>query len=170
MAGKYKKHEVKQADEILGIGMKIGVVVSEWNEDITFRLRDACTQTLLAHGVSQDNIIVSYVPGAFELPLGARFLLLKEKLDGIVCLGCVIKGETKHDEYIAKAVATGIMSLGLTSGKPIIFGVLTPNDHQQALARADGSHGNKGEEAAITVLKMVALGKQAGTGKKGIGF
>ncbi len=153
-----------------GKGMKIGIIVSEWNEDITFALRDGCLATLLKYKVNQKDILIEYVPGAYELPIGARLLAGKEKLDGVVCLGCVIKGETKHDEYINSAVAQGIMNLSLSSGKPIIFGLLTPNDKQQALDRAGGKYGNKGDEAAITALKMIALAKKCKQPKKGIGF
>ena len=153
-----------------GEGLHVGVIVSEWNEDITFALRDACIETLTHYGVDQDDILIKYVPGAFELPLGARLIAGKEKLDAIICLGCVIKGETTHDQYINSAVSNGIMNLSLTSGKPVVFGVLTPNTKQQALDRAGGKYGNKGVEAATTALKMVALAKDCKLTKGGIGF
>ena len=146
------------------------IIVSEWNEDITFSLRDACKDTLIAHGAKEDNIHVHYVPGSFELPLGARILMGQEKIDAAICLGCVIKGETDHDIYINQAVASGIMNLGLTTKKPVIFGVLTPNDKQQALDRAGGKYGNKGVEAAITAIKMVHMNYPDRSTKKGIGF
>jgi len=113
---------------------------------------------------------VHHVPGAFELPLGARIVMGQEKIDAAICLGCVIKGETEHDVYINNAVATGIMTLGLTSKKPVIFGVLTPNTKQQALDRAGGKHGNKGVEAATTAIKMVHLNNPDHNSKKSIGF
>ena len=119
-----------------GSGKRFGIVVSEWNNQITESLLDGCLATLEANGVSAEDIIVEHVPGSFELPLGARILASGNKLDGIVCLGCVIKGETKHDEYISNAVANGIMQLGLMSSLPVIFGVLTPNNMEQALPRA----------------------------------
>lgn len=150
---------------------KIGIITAEWNEDITFKMRDACEDELIKHGVQKENIIKLTVPGAFELPSAAKMLHANQKMDAIICIGCVIKGETKHDEYISNAVASGIMNLSIVSGKPIIFGVLTTNDHQQALDRAGGKHGNKGIEAAHTALKMVHLSKEVKQDNKGkIGF
>ena len=109
--------------------------------------------------------------GAFELPAAAKMLLSQKSLDAIICIGCVIKGETKHDEYISHAVANGLINLSLVSSKPIIFGVLTPNDMQQALDRSGGKHGNKGIEAAHTAIKMIHLANQIKNGdKKKIGF
>jgi 6,7-dimethyl-8-ribityllumazine synthase len=150
--------------------MKIGIVVAEWNEDITFSLRDGAVETLKANGIVEGNLEITYVPGAFELPLGARIMLQSKSYDGIICLGCVIKGDTKHDEYICSATASGIMQLGLTSGKPVIFGVLTPNTHEQAQERAGGVHGNKGVEAATTVMDMITISKKLKSSKPGIGF
>ncbi len=153
-----------------GGNMSIGIVVSEWNNDITFALRDGCIETLKENGVEHDQIHTINVPGTYELPVGARLLFGKEKLDAIICIGCVIKGETMHDEYINNAVAQGIMNLGLSSGKPVIFGVLTPNDKQQALDRAGGKYGNKGVEAAITAMKMIELANKCKMTNQGIGF
>jgi len=150
--------------------MKVGIVVAEWNEDITFSLRDGAIETLKANGIIEGNLDISYVPGAFELPLGARIMLQSKSYDGIICLGCVIKGDTKHDEYICSATASGIMQLGLTSGKPVIFGVLTPNTLAQAEERAGGIHGNKGVEAATTAMDMINLSKNLKSSKTGIGF
>jgi 6,7-dimethyl-8-ribityllumazine synthase len=159
-----------QTSKIDGQGFKIGIVTAEWNQDITFSLRDGAIATLKSNGVNGDDIHNITVPGAFELPTAARLLLQSEKLDGVICIGCVIKGETKHDEYINNAVANGIMQLSLSSAKPIIFGVLTPNNKEQALDRAGGKHGNKGDEAAMTILHMISLSKQLAPSKKGIGF
>lgn len=146
------------------------IIVSDWNEDITYALRDACLQTLAEHGAKDDSISVRYVPGAFELPMGARIAMSQEKVDAAICLGCVIKGETDHDIYINNAVASGIMNLGLSAKKPVIFGVLTPNDKQQAIDRAGGKYGNKGVEAAITAIKMVLLNDPDRGQKSSIGF
>lgn len=146
------------------------IIVSEWNEDITFSLRDACIATLKENGAKTENIHIHYVPGAFELPLGARIIMGQKKVDGAICLGCVIKGETDHDIYINNAVGTGIMTLGLTSKKPVIFGLLTPNTKEQALERAGGKYGNKGIEAALSAIKMVHLNYPDHSSKKGIGF
>lgn len=139
-----------------GKGKRIGIALSEWNRDITFALYQGCHETLLKHGVSADDIFLKVVPGSFELPMAARALVLEERPDAVICLGCVIKGETDHDIYINQAVASGIMQLGLTTGVPVIFGVLTPNTEEQARDRAGGKHGNKGVEAAVTALRMIA--------------
>lgn len=150
---------------------KVGIVTAEWNQDITFSMRDACMDELQKYGLNADDIIHIKVPGAFELPTGAKLLLANHKMDAVICIGCVIKGETKHDEYISNAVAMGIMSLSVASGKPVVFGVLTPNDLQQAQDRAGGKYGNKGIEAAHTAIKMIQLAKDVkALEKKKIGF
>ncbi len=150
--------------------MKFGIVVSEWNEAITNKLYEGCFETLLSNGALENNINKINVPGTFELPVGAKMLLSIDSYDAIICLGCVIKGETKHDEYINHAVATGLVNLGILSGKPIIFGVLTPNTTEQAEDRAGGSYGNKGVEAAITAIKMAAIKIEMKSQKTKIGF
>lgn len=133
---------------------KIGIVVSEWNTEITSALTDGCMQTLEAAKVASKNIHRIDVPGSFELTVGAKMLLKRYALDAVICLGCVIKGETSHNEYINQSVAHGLTTLGIASGVPCIFGLLTPNDAQQAKDRAGGKHGNKGIEAAYTALWM----------------
>ncbi len=161
--------EANNLDKLTNVN--IGVITAEWNNEITYALRDACIQTLKEHGCTDKDIISAQVPGAFELPSGAKFLLANHKFDAIICIGCVIKGETKHDEYICNAVAGGIMTLAVSSGIPIVFGVLTPNDQQQALDRAGGKYGNKGVEAAMTAIKMINLAKNSRSlNKKKIGF
>lgn len=154
-----------------GKDLHIGIVVAKYNEDITSALFEGCRQTLIDHEVETANISVLTVPGSYELPQGARILLSKHRsLDAIICLGCVIKGETSHNEYINYAVANALMQIGLSSGKPCIFGVLTPNDKQQAEDRAGGKHGNKGVEAAVTALKMAYLTNKEGLPSHKIGF
>lgn len=162
----------KGAEEELGSveEYSFAVVVSDWNDDITYKLKDGCIETLKKYGAKEENIHVAHVPGAYELPMGARLMMGKEKIHAAICIGCVIKGETKHDEYINSAVATGIMNLSLASTKPVVFGLLTPNSHEQAVDRAGGAYGNKGIEAAITAIKMVHLAKGSDEGKKSIGF
>lgn len=137
--------------------MIFGIVVSEWNIQITGALLAGCMKTLLAHGALPNNILVSYVPGSFELPLGAKWSLEKNNVDAVICLGCVIQGETRHFDFICDSVANGIMQLNLEFGKPVIFGVLTPENLQQAQDRAGGKHGNKGDEAAVTAIKMCGI-------------
>lgn len=153
-----------------GSGLKIGIVTSEWNSEITNSLEEACIATLLENNVQEDHIECIKVPGSFELPLGAKILLSKERLDAVVCLGCVIKGETNHDQYISAAVATAIAQLNLLASKPIIFGVLTPENMEQAIDRAGGKHGNKGVEAATTAIRMAKLHNAASTTNQSIGF
>lgn len=139
-------------------GMKFGIVVSEWNDKITYALRDGAVATLIKHGASQNDISVVSVPGSFELTLGAQ-LLAQKNLDAVICLGCVIQGETPHFDYICQGVAYGITELNIKFNIPVIFGVLTTNTIQQAEDRSGGKHGNKGDEAAITAIKMVQLKK-----------
>lgn len=136
--------------------MRFGIVVSEWNEKITEALYKGAVDTLLKYGAKQKNILRSNVPGSFELTLGAQRMCTK-KVDAVICLGCVIQGETRHFDFICDAVANGITQVSLKYDLPVIFGVLTPNNMQQALARAGGKHGNKGVEAAVTAIKMAAL-------------
>lgn len=136
---------------------KIGIVVSEWNDQVTESLYSAALETLLKHGVKKDNIYRKNVPGSFELTLGAQWLAEIKDIDAVICLGCVIQGETRHFDFICDAVAHGITKVGLKFNKPVIFGVLTPNTLQQALDRAGGKHGNKGDEAAITAIKMLGF-------------
>ncbi len=140
-----------------GAGKKFGVVVAEWNQHITFALMEGCNDTLQQYGVQPEDILISFVPGTFELPYAAKKLAKENHLSGVVCIGCVIKGETKHDEYINNSVAHALQNLNIDYNIPFIFGVLTPNTEQQALDRAGGKYGNKGVEAAVTVLKMAAL-------------
>jgi 6,7-dimethyl-8-ribityllumazine synthase len=131
------------------------IVVAEWNEEITESLYDGALTSLKAHGVRQENIIRKNVPGSFELSLGALWMAEKKDVDAVICLGCVIKGDTPHFDYICQAVSYGITQAGLKSRKPVIFGVITTLDQQQALDRAGGKFGNKGEEAALTAIKML---------------
>lgn len=140
-----------------GKGKRFGIVVSEWNNHITMPLMQGAVDTLKLHGVHEGDIIVSFVPGTFELPYAANKLAGQEHVSAVICIGCVIKGETKHDEYINMSTAFAIQQLNLTHNIPFIFGVLTPNNEQQALDRAGGIHGNKGVEAAVTALKMSIL-------------
>ena len=137
--------------------MKFGIVVSEYNEDITIPLLNGCMETLLAHKAKQDNIRVVYIPGAYELPSTADMMLRYYRIDAVICIGCVIKGETRHDEYINHAVAQGLIQVSLNHHIPVIFGLLTPNNRQQAMDRAGGKYGNKGVEAAASAIKMAYI-------------
>ena len=136
---------------------KIAIVVASWNEEITEALYEGAVHSLLANGVKRTNIIRKNVPGSFELSLGALWMAEKKDIDAVICLGCVIQGDTPHFDYICQAVAYGITEAGLKTKKPVIFGVLTTINKSQALERAGGTFGNKGEEAAITALEMLSF-------------
>lgn len=140
--------------------MRFGIVVSDWNSKITHALLEAATVTLKKHGATDNNIVIRHVPGSFELSLGAQFLAEYDDLDAIICLGCIIQGETPHFNYICQGVTQGIMQLNLEYNIPFIFGVLTTLNLEQAMERAGGRHGNKGDEAAVTAIKMAALQRE----------
>jgi 6,7-dimethyl-8-ribityllumazine synthase len=140
--------------------MKFGIVVSDWNRDITWSMLNSAISILKKHGVTEENIIIRHVPGSFELTLGAQFLAEYDDLDAVICLGCVIQGETPHFTYICQGVTHGITQLNLDYNIPFIFGVLTTETHQQAAERAGGKHGNKGAEAAVTAIRMAALQRE----------
>lgn len=158
MAGKLPGHSTLSPDEIINCRkFSFGIAVAQWNEHITDRLLQACLQTLDQIDIPTEKIILRKTPGSFELPLAAKYLLEVDKVDTVICLGCIIKGETDHDQYIAHAIAQGIIQLSLDFSCPVVFGVLTVLSEEQALDRAGGKYGNKGEEAAITAIKMLYL-------------
>lgn len=153
-----------------GAKFKIGIVLAEYHTDITHALYEGAVEILLAHGVKQENLHTVQVPGAFELPAGARLMSQKHKLDAVICIGCVITGETPHNEYINQSVANALQTMSVASGRPYIFGLLTPNTYEQAKARAGGEHGNKGVECATAALRMAALKAATAEPEKRIGF
>lgn len=136
---------------------KFAIVVAEWNDEITEKLFEGAYQTLLQYGALAQHIERGNVPGSFELTLGAHWYAQREDIDAVIAIGVVIQGETKHNDYINHAVAQGITNISIQNNKPVIFGVLTPNNMEQAIDRAGGVHGNKGDEAAMTAIKMVGL-------------
>lgn len=136
---------------------RFGIVVAEWNAEITNALYRGAYNSLVANGALDANIMSYTVPGSFELTSGADLLLKTGRLDAVICLGCVIQGETRHFDFICNAVANGVSNVAIKYAKPVIFGVLTTDNQQQAIDRAGGKHGNKGDEAAITAIKMAAL-------------
>jgi 6,7-dimethyl-8-ribityllumazine synthase len=140
--------------------MRFGIVVSDWNSQVTGSLLRGAVSTLKKHGATDNNIVVKHVPGSFELTLGAQFLAEYDDLDAIICLGCVIQGETPHFTYICQGVTSGITQLNLEYNIPFIFGVLTTLNIEQALERSGGKHGTKGDEAAVTAIKMAALQRE----------
>ena len=137
--------------------MRIGIVVADWNGDITQALLGGARKTLKKFGAKDRNIIILHVPGTFELTFGARLIAEKDDPDVVICLGCVIQGETPHFTYICQGVTQGITQLNLDYDIPFIFGILTTETHQQAIDRSGGKFGNKGDEAAVTAIKMAAL-------------
>ena len=139
-------------------GAKVAIVVAEWNNEITEGLYRGCEATFKDCGIT--DIIRKDVPGSFELPMGAQFVLENTNVDAVVCLGSVIQGETKHFDFVCQGVTQGIVSLNFSSNRPVVFCVLTDNTLQQAIDRSGGQHGNKGVEAAVTALKMIALAQQ----------
>ena len=136
--------------------LKFGIVVSQWNKEITDGLFNGAYSTLIDCGVLEKNIKKLEVPGSFELIFGTK-ILSKKNVDVIICLGSVIKGQTKHFDYVCQGVTNGIKDLNISLGIPVIFGVLTDNTMDQAINRSGGKHGNKGVEAAITAIKMADL-------------
>ena len=135
----------------------IGIVVSEWNKEITEKLYKGAFDILTELGVKKENIIRKNVPGSFELPYCAKFFIENTFVDAVICLGCVIQGETRHFEFICQAVSQQIAKLNTDYNMPVIFGVLTTDTFEQAKARSGGKHGNKGVEAAIAAIKMLQL-------------
>jgi len=148
----YSQKNIKDISE-----SNFAVVVSEWNEEVTEALYQGAFETLLANGAKRENIIRKNVPGSFELSMGAQWMAQEDSIDAVICIGCVVQGETKHFDFICDAVAHGITNVSLKYNKPVIFGVLTPNTQKQALDRAGGKYGNKGDEAAITAVKMLGF-------------
>ncbi len=151
----YKDQEIPSAKKML-----FGIVVSDWNPTITHKLLEGAIETLKQHGAKRDSILVKHVPGSFELTLGAQFMAEYADLDAVICLGCVIQGETPHFQYVCQGVTHGITELNMSYNIPFIFGVLTTLTQEQALERAGGKHGNKGVEAAITAIRMAALQRE----------
>lgn len=133
----------------------IGIVVSEWNDEITGALLEGAYNTLLKHGVKPENIIVKTVPGSFELIFGSAAMVDYSDVDAVIALGCVIKGDTPHFDYICQGTTQGLAELNARAEVPVIYGLLTCNDMQQALDRCGGACGNKGIECAVTALKMI---------------
>ncbi len=145
----YKTLRVNNADKII-----IGIATAQWNAHITQKLLQGSIEVLKYYNIQFVEILV---PGSFELPLAAQKLAQRNDITAVICLGCVIQGDTKHFDYVCQASAQGILEVGLKYNKPVIFGLLTTNNEQQALDRAGGVLGNKGIEAAVTAIKMMAI-------------
>src|SRR3989337_713433 len=143
--------------QLLGKGLKFGLVVSRFNDFITNKLLEGAQDALVRHGVRQEDIDVARVPGAFEIPLIAQRLAQTKKYDAIICLGTVIRGGTPHFEYIAAEVSKGIAKIGLDTGLPVTFGIITADTLEQAIERAGTKQGNKGFDAAVDAIEMASL-------------
>lgn len=152
-----KKSETQAKIDIDLSEKKIAIVVAEWNRDITGALEEGAIDFLLKAGVKKKNIKLRPVPGTFELSLGAQWMAEKKEIDAVICIGCVIRGETAHFDFICQGATYGITEVGLKYNKPVVFGVLTTENQKQAEERAGGKLGNKGEEAAETAIKMLAF-------------
>lgn len=137
--------------------MVFGIVVSEWNSEVTSKLLKGAVDFLIKQGADKENIIIKHVPGTFELTLASQWMMSYTEVDAVIALGCVVQGETRHFDFICHGVTEGLNRVAIDSEQPVIFGVLTVENQQQALDRAGGKHGNKGVEAAATAIKMVAL-------------
>jgi len=153
--------KVVKAD-LIGKGLSFGIVVSRFNELVTSRLLDGCLDALARHGVAEDDMTVYWVPGSFELPYLASRLAEEKRHDALICLGAVIRGATPHHGYIAAEVTKGIATISLKTGVPVIYGVLTTDNLEQALERAGSKQHNKGADAALSAIEMTNLYKLVG--------
>ena len=148
----YDKNTIPNAKDF-----RFGIVVSEWNENITSNLYKGAVEVLLENGAKEENIIKWDVPGSFELIYGSKRMIDTQKVDAVIAIGCVIQGETKHFDFVCEAVAQGIKDLNITTDVPVVFCVLTDNTEQQSIDRSGGIHGNKGTEAGVVAIKMASI-------------
>ncbi|MDO8734723.1 MAG: 6,7-dimethyl-8-ribityllumazine synthase [Elusimicrobiota bacterium] len=146
--------------KLLAKGLRFGIVISRFNEFITSKLLDGCLDALNRHDADEKNLDIVWVPGSFEIPFAANKLASSKKYDAVICLGAVIKGDTPHFDYIAAEVTKGIALTGLKTGVPVVFGVITTDNLEQAIERAGTKSGNKGAEAAMTAIEMANLNSQ----------
>ncbi len=145
---------------VIGSNIKVGIIAARFNEFIVSRLVGGAQDALVRHGVNDDDISVAYVPGAFEIPLAAKKMAQSGKYDAVICLGAVIKGATSHYDYVCAEVSKGIASVSLETGVPVLFGVLTTDNIEQAIERAGTKAGNKGYDVACSAIEMVNLFKE----------
>ncbi|MBO8127571.1 MAG: 6,7-dimethyl-8-ribityllumazine synthase [Peptococcaceae bacterium] len=142
---------------LVGEGLKFGIVVSRFNEFITQKLLSGALDALNRHGVSENDVEIAWVPGSFEIPLIARQMAAKNSYDAVICLGAIIRGATPHFDYVAAEVSKGIAKVGLDSGVPVIFGIITADTIEQAIERAGTKSGNKGWQSAVNAIEMANL-------------
>ena len=142
---------------LTGGGLRIGIVVSRWNEFITKALLEGALDALRRHGVPDTAITIAHVPGSFEIPVAAQAMARSSRFDAVIALGCIIRGATTHYDHIASAVTSGLSTVALQTGKPVVFGVVTAESIEQAIERAGSKAGNKGAEAAVVAIEMAGL-------------
>lgn len=154
--------QVMEGKVVAPEGLKVGIVASRFNNFIVQKLLDGAVDGLVRHGVAEENITACWVPGAFEIPIAAQQMAQSEKYDAVICVGAVIRGATTHYESVCAEVSKGIAMVGLQTGKPVLFGVLTTENIEQAIERAGSKAGNKGYECALSAIEMVNLMRQIG--------
>jgi 6,7-dimethyl-8-ribityllumazine synthase len=147
---------------LIGTGLKIGIIISRFNEFITSKLLGGAMDTLERHGVNTDDVEIAWVPGSFEIPIAADKMASSGKYDAVICLGALIRGSTPHFDYIAAEASKGIAQVGMKTGVPTIFGVITTENIEQAIERAGTKAGNKGADAAVSAIEMANLFKEMG--------
>lgn len=155
-----KEIKVLEGKMIAPEGMKVGIVASRFNEIIVNKLLGGAVDGLVRHGVEEDNITAAWVPGAFEIPLVASSMAKSGKYDAVICVGAVIRGDTSHYDYVCNEVSKGVAQVGLSTGVPVLFGIVTTENIEQAIARAGSKAGNKGYDCALSAVEMVNLMKQ----------
>ena len=155
-----KQINVVEGKVVAKEGMKVGIVAARFNEIIVNKLLGGAVDGLVRHGVEEDNITAAWVPGAFEIPLTAAKMAATKKYDAIICVGAVIRGETSHYDYVCNEVSKGIAQVGLSTGIPVLFGVITTENIEQAISRAGSKAGNKGYDCALSAIEMVHLLEQ----------
>lgn len=154
---KMKQIQVLEGKVVAKEGMKVGIVASRFNEIIVNKLLGGAVDGLVRHGVDEDNITAAWVPGAFEIPLAARKMAESGEYDAVICVGAVIRGDTTHYDYVCNEVSKGIAQVGLSTGVPVLFGVITTENIEQAISRAGSKGGNKGYDCALSAIEMVNL-------------
>ncbi|GFI43320.1 6,7-dimethyl-8-ribityllumazine synthase [Lachnospiraceae bacterium] len=155
-----KQIQVLEGKVVAPEGMKVGIVASRFNEIIVNKLLGGAVDGLVRHGVEEENITAAWVPGAFEIPVAASKMAQSGKYDAMVCVGAVIRGDTSHYDYVCNEVSKGIAQVGLATGVPVMFGVVTTENIEQAIARAGSKAGNKGYDCALSAIEMVNLMRQ----------
>ncbi len=155
-----KEFNVLEGKVVASEGMKVGIVAARFNEIIVNKLLGGAVDGLVRHGVAEENITAAWVPGAFEIPMIAQKMAASGKYDAVICLGCVIRGQTSHYDYVCNEVSKGIAQIGMQTGVPTMFGIVTTENIEQAIARAGSKAGNKGYDCALGAIEMANLSKQ----------